>query len=136
MTKPTILLADNDAPVNDLLQQVLLAEGVACESVLDGAVALERVQAGGVDVLVTDLDMPRLTGLELIEAISVLPQPPRVVVVSGFIDAAVEARLAGAPVVELVLRKPFDVLEFAQSVAALARNGGEQEAAAEGAAGA
>ena len=129
MKPPCVLLADNDAPVNALLCGLLDGQGLACEAVLDGVAALERLQQGGVDVLISDLDMPKLSGLELIEAVRDGIRPlPKIVVISGFIDADVEARLNASSVVCEVMRKPFDVMEFASRIAELAQPGAAGQA--------
>jgi CheY-like chemotaxis protein len=118
--EPRILIVDNDQGVNAMLSAVLRQQGLCCESVLDGLEAQERLRQGGVSVLVTDLDMPRLDGLRLL---SQLQEPaPAVVVISGYLDASAEARLGKMPAVRLVLRKPFDVLDFAERVGILARS--------------
>jgi CheY-like chemotaxis protein len=115
---PLVLIADNDVGVNALLADILADRGLTCESVHDGEAAWARLQAGGVDVLVTDLDMPRLDGRELIRRLSQLSVCPATVVISGFMDRDFEATLDRHPGVRHVLRKPFDVLRFADLVAA------------------
>jgi CheY-like chemotaxis protein len=77
-------------------------------------------RAPEVRVLVCDLDMPRASGVEVVESLRGLSSPPAVVVVSGYMDPAVELRLTALPFVREVLRKPFDLLVFARRVAELA----------------
>lgn len=113
-----VLIADNDVGVNALLTGILTDRGLTCESVHDGEAAWARLQAGGVGVLVTDLDMPRLDGRELVQRLSQLPACPATFVISGFMDRDLEATLDRHPGVRHVLRKPFDVLRFAELVAA------------------
>ena len=97
----------------------------------------------GVEVLVCDLDMPGATGLEVLESLRGLDRQPLVVVISGYLDAKIEAELRTMRFVKEVLRKPFDLLGFAAVVRrllALARqadggrvgDGAEQEQAADG----
>jgi CheY-like chemotaxis protein len=76
------------------------------------------LQAGGVELLICDLMMPGILGLELLERIAGLPRPPRVLVVSGCIDADTERRLAGHRFVRHVFRKPFDLDALVQAVRA------------------
>ena len=87
----------------------------------------------GLDVLVCDLDMPGASGLEVLESLRALDRPPLVVVVSGYLDARIEAQLRTMSYVQEVLRKPFDLLGFAGivrrllGVARAARGVGETE---------
>lgn len=125
---PTVLIADNDSDVSELLRDVLQRRGLHVERCFDGEAAGAMVRGLGVQVLVCDLDMPRASGLEVVEGLSGLAQPPAVVVISGFMDAGTEQRLRAFPFVREVLRKPFDVLQFAQRVEALMKAGAPAEA--------
>lgn len=111
-----VLIADNDRNVSSVLTQVLEKRGLEVESVPDGEAAVARLHIGGIACLVLDLDMPRLGGEELLQRVAGWSGAPHVVVISGFIDAALESSLARSPHVRAVLRKPFDVLRFAALV--------------------
>jgi FixJ family two-component response regulator len=123
-TKPLVLIADNDVAVNSLLAGLLVERGLRCESVGDGEAALARLRAGGVDVLVTDLDMPKLSGQDLLGCLDELATTPRTVVISGYLDGPLEATVRAVPAVATVMRKPFDVMQFADVVHALATPAG------------
>lgn len=112
-----ILVADNDPDINELLGHLLRSEGCRVDGVRDGEAALARIHQGGIDWLVCDLDMPRLDGLGLLQRLAEqLPSPPRTIVISGYLDAAIEERLRDFPFVESSWRKPFDILEFASAL--------------------
>jgi len=67
MAEPaTLLVADDDPGLRESLERTLTREGYRVVLASDGRAALERVQAGGVDLIVTDLRMPGLTGLEIL----------------------------------------------------------------------
>ena len=117
--QPGVLLADNDAAIRGLLQCVLADRGLLCAMAEDGEQALEAVLAGGVGVLVTDLDMPKLDGRDLLARLGELDAPPASVVISGYLDADLEAALRAMPHVRHILKKPFDVLAFGDLVAGL-----------------
>ena len=70
----------------------------------------------GVEVLICDLDMPGATGLEVLESLRGLDRQPLVVVISGYLDARIEAELRTMSYVKEVLRKPFDLLAFSAVV--------------------
>jgi CheY-like chemotaxis protein len=118
--QPLVLIADNDVAVNSLLAGLIVERGLRCESAHDGEEALSRLRAGGVDVLVTDLDMPKLSGQDLLGHLEELDPAPRTIVISGYLDGPLEESVRAVPSVQKVLRKPFDVLEFVDVVHDLA----------------
>jgi len=120
LSAPLVLIADNDRAVSALLAEVLARVGLEVRSVFDGETARLQARECGVAVLVCDLDMPRLSGIEVIESLADLAHPPHVVVVSGYLDGAIQCRLSAMPYVRGVLPKPFDLLEFAERVRVLA----------------
>lgn len=133
---PVVLLADNDAAVSGLLAEVLRRSGVNVEQVFDGVSARDRVLAAVPDVLVCDLDMPKMSGIDVLEALRDLARQPPTLVISGYLDAPIEARLAALPFVREVLRKPFDLMAFAARVGVLAQPDGRAGDEAAGGAGA
>lgn len=125
----TVVIADNDDGVSGLLAEVLALRGLRTEVVADGERALQRVAAGGVALLVCDLDMPVLSGEQVLERLAATVDPPPALVVSGYLDAGVRARLERYPRLCGVLAKPFDVLRFGDRVVRLLA--GEAAAGAE-----
>lgn len=121
----SILIADNDRAVNGLLSEVLARFGLDVRQAFDGHTASAMARDPQVRLLVCDLDMPGASGIEVLESLVDLSAPPLVVVVSGYLDAGVRARLAALPFVRDALSKPFDLLAFAERVRDLvARDGG------------
>ena len=64
-TGPLILVADDEPAIADALLYALRSEGLQAEHCLLGGQALERVRAGGVDVLVLDVGLPDLNGFDV-----------------------------------------------------------------------
>jgi DNA-binding NtrC family response regulator len=93
-----VLVVDDDAAMRDLLQQGLATDRVAVEVAASGQAALERVASGDIDVVITDLRMPGLGGLELCERIAQQSPGLPVIVITAFGDyeTAVSAVRAGA----------------------------------------
>jgi PAS domain S-box-containing protein len=60
-----VLIADDDMGIRDTLAELLAAEGCRVETAADGAEALEKLEQGGFDVLISDVVMPRMDGYEL-----------------------------------------------------------------------
>lgn len=126
---PLVLVADNDRGVNDLLREVLSRVGLRTAAVADGAAALQVIAEGGVALLVCDLDMPKLGGRDVLATLARLPDPPPVIVVSGYLDADTERALAAHGHVRGVFRKPFDVFSFAETARRLVAAATEVESA-------
>lgn len=130
----TVLIADNDRAVSGLLTDVLKQSGLQMMHAYDGDEASSLARDQRVRVLVCDLDMPGASGLEVLESLRDLADPPRSIVISGYLDSGIEARLRTMPFVQEVLRKPFDLLVFAALVRRLVAQGEESSPAAESAA--
>src|SRR5687768_7191954 len=58
-----VLVADDEAHVREVAQYALARDGHAVETARDGAEAVRRVEAGGIDLVVLDVLMPELDGL-------------------------------------------------------------------------
>src|SRR6266403_1041598 len=107
MAEPaTLLVADDDPGLRESLERTLTREGYRVVLASDGRAALERVQAGGVDLIVTDLKMPGLTGLELLRAAKAIMPDVDVILLTAFgtVEEAVKAMKDGA---YDFLTKPF-----------------------------
>lgn len=113
---PHVLIADNDGAVSALLTEVLVRTGLKVEHAFDGEQARQMARHPGVGLVVCDLDMPRLSGVEVLESLVDLPRPPAAVVISGYLDERIRARLAQLPFVRETMRKPFDLLAFSSRV--------------------
>jgi CheY-like chemotaxis protein len=111
-----VLLADDEPNVRRLYGQMLEGNGYDIEIAIDGQEALDVAISGSFDLLILDLNMPRLDGFEVMaglkEAGKVLP----VIVMTGhFPEEVVEDRLEGLQVVE-VLRKPVMITTLLNAV--------------------
>ena len=103
---PTLLVADDDPAVRQSLERTLAREGYSVVLAPDGQAALERLRQGGVDLLLSDLRMPGLNGLELLREVkSALPDVDVIMLTAfGTVEEAVAAMKDGA--VDF-LTKPF-----------------------------
>ena len=103
-----ILLVDDDDIVVEYIRDVLAV--YACElSTLRSVDARHELVAGGVDVLIVDLIMPDVDGVELIEQARKLSSPPAIIAISGGGKASADfyLNLARAVGADLCLRKPI-----------------------------
>jgi two-component system, NtrC family, response regulator HydG len=94
----TLLVADDDPAVRESLERALTREGYAVVVAPDGQAALERLQAGGIDLVLSDLKMPGLNGLELLpRAKAVAPDIDFIMLTAfGTVEEAVKAMKEGA----------------------------------------
>jgi DNA-binding NtrC family response regulator len=96
--KGRVLVVDDERRQRDILQMILEAEGYETTAAGNGRQALQAAQGGGFDVVLTDLKMPDLNGIELLSEILKLQPSPLVVLMTahGTIDSAVDAMRKGA----------------------------------------
>jgi DNA-binding NtrC family response regulator len=104
---PKILVCDDQELMRDSLAAILAREGHEVVAAGDGAAAVARLSAGRFDLLVTDLKMPRMTGLELLAEAKRLRADMPVILMTAFatVQTAVEAMKLGA---YDYIQKPFD----------------------------
>jgi DNA-binding NtrC family response regulator len=93
-----VLVVDDEPRQRDILQMILEAEGYETIAAGNGRQALQAAQAQAFDVVLTDLKMPDLNGIELLGEILKLQPVPLVVLMTahGTIDSAVDAMRKGA----------------------------------------
>jgi DNA-binding NtrC family response regulator len=96
--KGRVLIADDERPQRDILQMILEAEGFETCTAGNGRQALEAARAEPFDIVLTDLKMPDLNGIELLSELQ-QAQPGQCVILMtahGTIDSAVDAMRKGA----------------------------------------
>ena len=102
-----ILVVDDEPNLRKVLEALLTRSGFEVVTAEDGKAAMEVLQHGGIDLLMTDIRMPRMDGLELLSwSRTDLPDIPVIVITAhGTVDTAVQAMKDGA--FDFVT-KPFD----------------------------
>jgi CheY-like chemotaxis protein len=101
-----VLVVDDDPVVGKSFDRVLTAKGYNVITAHDAAEALERMREGEVDLVVTDIRMPGMNGLELAETVKASRPWTPVLIVTGYGNDADEAR-AKAAGVSAFLHKPL-----------------------------
>jgi two-component system NtrC family response regulator len=98
MTAPKILVVDDDASFRRVLEYQLKEAGYSVACAADGKKALDLFFEHPFDAVLTDLDMPQLSGNELLRQIKKQSPDIPVIVITGFatVDSAVDAMKAGA----------------------------------------
>ena len=94
----SILIVDDEEGIRTSLTSILAEEGYAVESVASGEECLARLARGPVDVVLLDVWLPKLDGLQTLERMRQNGQLPMVVMISGHasIETAVRATKLGA----------------------------------------
>jgi putative two-component system response regulator len=109
--RPRLVLVDDQPTVLNSLERILHADrnGWDAEFFSDSVQAWQRLQAGDVDVLICDLNMPRMTGLELLARIRGTPQSEdvQVIVLTGMADRSLKRAALDLGATDL-LNKPID----------------------------
>jgi DNA-binding NtrC family response regulator len=114
MTK--ILVVEDDAVARDLLREILSAEGFDVDAVDDGAPAVERAASGRYDLVVSDIRMERVGGMDVLRAFSEKAPGTPVILITAFGDVTGAMEAIGHGAYDYV-SKPFNVEELRQTVA-------------------
>src|SRR3954471_6846958 len=111
-SRTQLLVVDDDSAMRDFLSESLMDEGYRVDVAAGGRSGIERVRAGGVDLVVTDVKMPDMDGLDMLAEIRAPAggdgNPPHVVVITAFgsIETAKRALKLGA---HDYITKPFEI---------------------------
>lgn len=106
--RPLLLLVDDDAQIRQLLSEVGSREGFEILEAADGAIAIEMMQRRHMDLVLLDLHMPRVNGLDVLRQARTLGTSPQIALMSGAarVEDAVEAIKLGA---SEYFAKPLDL---------------------------
>lgn len=117
-----IVVADDDRITRDLLASILTSHGFKVETVVDGQEALERVARGGVDLVLLDIMMPRLSGLEACRLLKGMTSDSFLPVVLVTVKTDTASRVEGLKIgADDYVCKPFDDQELIARVEAMLR---------------
>ena len=123
-----VLVVDDEAAIRKVVRDALARSGHDVETAVDGVEAASLIESATFDLVVTDLNMPRLDGLELVRRIRTSSSVP-ILVLTVRQEEREKVRLLDAGADDYVT-KPFGVAELlARSRALLRRSDGRAEAA-------
>src|SRR5580698_8418042 len=108
--RPRVLIVDDEKFIRDILADFLGMEGYVVRTAEDGAAALVELGRTRYDMILSDLKMPRMGGIELLAAIGQAAPSALTVIMTGFgtVETAIDAMKRGA--YDYIL-KPFKVEE-------------------------
>jgi DNA-binding response OmpR family regulator len=120
--RPCILVADDEAELVALMRRALSSEGYSVLAAFDGAEALALVHKYRPDLIVLDIVMPHLDGLEVCRRLRQDPDLAALPVLFLSVRSAIENRLNGWETgCDEYLTKPFDIRELKAHIRALLR---------------
>jgi DNA-binding NtrC family response regulator len=107
----SILIVDDNREIRSILEEYLREEGYLAQGAADGKEALEKYAETPFDLIITDLNMPGMTGIELIREIAKGDNTTEFIIITGYasLDSAIESVKAGA---FDYLVKPFRIEEL------------------------
>jgi CheY-like chemotaxis protein len=107
MAASTVLVAEDELLVRMVVVEVLRDAGFEVLEAGDGVEAIEILSCSAVDLLMTDIQMPRMNGYQLVEAVLSRWPGMKILLVTGYARDAVPDSVASAAL--HTLNKPFDV---------------------------
>jgi len=124
-SKGNILVVDDEQQITRVLKTTLMSQGYGARAASDGYEALQMMKSWPPDLLITDLRMPKMDGLELCRQVRATSQIPIIVLsVRGEERTKVEALDAGA---DDYVTKPFSTKELLARVRAALRRSAVKE---------
>ncbi len=97
-TRPHLLVVDDEHGMRESLSSILQDEGYEVDSVASAEEALQRASTGEIEVILLDVWLPGMDGLEALSRLQASQRPPAVIMISGHgtIETAVRATKLGA----------------------------------------
>ncbi len=93
-----LLVVDDEAVIREGMRRILSTDGYHVETSASGRAAIEKIQEQDFDVVITDLKMPGMDGIEVLKTIKILQPEVPVIIITGYstVDTAVDAMKNGA----------------------------------------
>ena len=112
---PVVAIVDDEQGLLDFLSGVLKEQNIGSWVFKDGFKALESIKDHPFDLVIIDLNMPGLGGLELLDAIKEHEEDLPVIIMAGCTDTEAEIRAVNLHAFEMLL-KPFTIKPFIEAV--------------------
>lgn len=114
MSAKSVLIADDEVMIREYFTAVLLTYGLEVVSVKNGAEALEELAERSFDLVISDIQMPLVNGLELTRRIREKSADQPILLITGV--ASEDVVSAGTAAGTFILRKPMSVREIENAV--------------------
>lgn len=95
---PKVLIVDDEERLRNTMRKLLAVEGLEADSAGSGAEAIEKMRAGKFDVVILDVRMPGMTGVETLAEIKKIDPEVEVIILTGYasVDTAKDIMKLGA----------------------------------------
>lgn len=115
METKKILIVDDEQNVRQLLSKVLKKEGYKTYTACDGKEGLELLQNTGIDIVISDIRMPNMDGIEFLHNVKAVDPDIGFILITAFAttETAIDALKSGA---QDYVTKPFDISEIVTAV--------------------
>ena len=103
----TLLIVEDEKMIRQGIKSIIQRSGVPVQNIMEcnnGQIALEILESQQVDVMFTDIRMPKMNGIELVEAMQKLEHKPLTVAISGYDDFTYAVQLLRMGVREYILK--------------------------------
>jgi DNA-binding NtrC family response regulator len=116
-----ILLVDDETGIRNLLSEVLSGEGFDVKVAKDGLESLDRLEKDNFDLVITDINMPRLDGISMLKVMEKAGRKEKVIIMSG---STVDRNTMNRDLPDIVdrINKPFKINKFLDVVTAAMAN--------------
>ena len=111
----SVLIADDDDALRDQLATYLDRQGIRCLLAKNGAETLEMLEAQRPEVVLLDVCLPDMSGLEVAARVCQASPRPKIILMSGYDDAVSEAKRAKLEVFK-VIEKPVPLWYVARAL--------------------
>lgn len=116
-TAKKILVVDDERGLRYLLSDVLTSEGFEVRMAKDGQESLDQLRGRRFDLVITDIQMPRLDGIEMLKVMKKRGRKEKVIIMTG---NPTDRRLSGTDMPQVMshLQKPIQIDAFLEAVVA------------------
>lgn len=106
--KPNVLVVDDEEIARRNLEHILRKEGYTVDSASSGSEAIDKLEASGFDIVLTDMKMEKVSGIDVLEKTKSKSPEAQVIMITGFasVDTAIDAMKRGA---FYYIAKPFNL---------------------------
>jgi CheY-like chemotaxis protein len=112
-----ILVVDDERGIRSLISELLEGEGFEVKAVKDGQESLEEMERADFDLVITDIQMPRLDGLAMLDAMKRAGRKEKIIIMTGG-ALAMDLPNEETPMVVSRLQKPFRMSNLLDVVSA------------------
>lgn len=105
VTQPSVLIVDDDQALRSQISMFLTSRGIGCMVAEDGTHAIAALEKHHPAIVLLDIKMPDISGIEVAGIVADMEPQPKIILMSGYDDAVIEANKANLDVFA-VIEKP------------------------------